>query len=127
MEFADAVYYEMFETLFGRENRQLELRMGFRYDIRISDFPNREKESRGQNADYFRVTTHIEYIKTLREKFFIIGCARNDAQLSALFEEEKCEYRWLLNGTDNPFREGDFRVARVRIDGRNAPSSAREH
>ena len=33
MEFADAIYYEMFETLFGRENRQLELRMGFRYDV----------------------------------------------------------------------------------------------
>ena len=121
MEFADAIYYEIFETLFGRENRQLELRMGFRYDIRISDFPNREKESRGPDADYFRVTTHIEYIKTLREKFFIIGCARNDAQLSALFEEEKCEYRWLLNGTDSPFSEGDFRVICVRVDGRNAP------
>jgi len=121
MEFADAIYYEMFETLFGRENRQLELRMGFRYDIRISDFPNGEKGVGGPDADYFRVTTHIEYIKTLRNKFFIIGCAQNDAQLSALFEEEKCEYRWLLNGTDNPFREGDFRVARVRINGRGMP------
>ncbi|MBW2651226.1 MAG: alanine racemase, partial [Deltaproteobacteria bacterium] len=121
MEFADAIYYEMFETLFGRENRQLELRMGFRYDIRISNFPDGEKESRGPDANYFRVTTHIEYIKTLRDKFFIIGCARNDAQLSALFEEEKCEYRWLLNGTDSPFREGDFRVARVRVDGGDVP------
>ncbi|MBW2648588.1 MAG: alanine racemase [Deltaproteobacteria bacterium] len=127
MEFADAIYYEMFETLFGRENRQLELRMGFRYDIRISDFPNGGKEARDPDADYFRVTTHIEYIKTLRDKFFIIGCARNDAQLSALFEEEKCEYRWLLNGTDNPLREGDFKVTRVRIDGRNAPVISAEN
>ena len=121
MEFADAIYYEMFETLFGRENRQLELRMGFRYDIRISDFPDGEKEARDPNEDYFRVTTHIEYIKTLRDKFFIIGCAQNDAQLSALFEEEKCEYRWLLNGTDSPFSEGDFKVARVRVNDRDAP------
>jgi len=127
MEFADAIYYEMFETLFGRENRQLELRMGFRYDIRISDFPDGEKGARGPDADYFRVTTHIEYIKTLRDKFFIIGCARNDAQLSALFEEEKCEYRWLLNGTDNPLREGDFSVARVRINGRDAPVISAEN
>ena len=121
MEFADAIYYEMFETLFGRENRQLELRMGFRYDIRISDLPDGEKGIGDSDSDYFRVITHIEYIKTLRDKFFIIGCARNDAQLSALFEEEKCEYRWLLNGTDSPFREGDFSVARVRVDGRDAP------
>ncbi|MCD6486152.1 MAG: alanine racemase [Syntrophobacterales bacterium] len=127
MEFADAIYYEMFETLFGRENRQLELRMGFRYDIKISDFPGGEEESRNTDAEYFRVTTHIEYIKTLRDKFFIIGCARNDAQLSALFEEEKCEYRWLLNGADNPFGEGDFSVARVRIDGRDAPVISAEN
>jgi alanine racemase len=127
MEFADALYYEMFETLFGRENRQLELRMGFRYDIRISDFPNGEKEFRGSNADYLRVTTHIEYIKTLRNKFFIIGCAQNDAQLSALFEEEKCEYRWLLNGTDSPFSEGDFRVICVRVDGRDVPVISAEY
>ena len=127
MEFADALYYEMFETLFGRENRQLELRMGFRYDIRISDFPNGEKEFRGPNADYLRVTTHIEYIKTLRNKFFIIGCAQNDAQLSALFEEEKCEYRWLLNGMDSPFSEGDFRVICVRVDGRDVPVISAEY
>lgn len=113
--FADAIYYEMFETLFGRENRQLELRMGFRYDIRISEPP-------GGGAGYFRVTTHIEYTKTLRDTLFIIGCARNNEQLSALFEEERCEYRWLLNGgTEGPFRAGDFSVSRVRIDGVDVP------
>ena len=121
MAFADAIYYEMLETLFGRENRQLELRMGFRYDIRISDFSDTEKRSHVPDADYFKIETHIEYVKTLRDTFFIIGCAQNDAQLSALFEEEKCEYRWLLNGMDNPLGEGDFRVTRVRIDGRDAP------
>ncbi|MEA2014157.1 MAG: hypothetical protein U9N38_02455, partial [Thermodesulfobacteriota bacterium] len=113
--------YEIFETLFGRETRQLELRMGFRYDVTISDIPSEEKQSGGRDAGYFNIITHIEYIKTFRNKFFIIGCAQNDAQLSALFEEEKCEYRWLLNGTDNSLKEGDFRVARVRIDGRDVP------
>ncbi|MBN2397255.1 MAG: alanine racemase [Deltaproteobacteria bacterium] len=120
-EFADAIYYEMFETLFGRENRQLELRMGFRYDIRIGEFPRGEGGPDDPGADYFRVTTHIEYVKTLRDTLFIIGCARNNEQLSALFEEEKCEYRWLLNGADGPFEEGDFRVARVAIDGVDVP------
>jgi len=120
-EFADAIYYEMFETLFGRENRQLELRMGFRYDIRIDEFPRGEGGPDDPGADYFRVTTHIEYVKTLRDTLFIIGCARNNEQLSALFEEEKCEYRWLLNGADGPFKEGDFRVARVAIDGVDVP------
>ena len=124
-EFADAIYYEMFETLFGRENRQLELRMGFRYDIRISnsaggDTPPGEETS-GPDEGYFRVTTHIEYTKTLRDTLFIIGCARNNEQLSALFEEEKCEYRWLLNGTDSPLMEGDFSVTRVAIDGSDVP------
>ncbi|MBW2673575.1 MAG: alanine racemase [Deltaproteobacteria bacterium] len=120
-EFADAIYYEMFETLFGRENRQLELRMGFRYDIRISEFSDGNTPL-GGDAGYFRVTTHIEYTKILRDALFIIGCARNNKQLSALFEEERCEYRWLLNGgTEGPFREGDFSVARVRVNGNDVP------
>ncbi|MDO9515469.1 MAG: alanine racemase [Syntrophales bacterium] len=113
-QFADAIYYEMFETLFGRENRQLELRMGFRYDIRISEHPD-------PDAVDFKVTTHIEYTKILRDTLFIIGCARNNEQLSALFEEEKCEYRSLLNGTDSPLMKGDFSVSRVRIDGADVP------
>ena len=119
--FADAIYYEMFETLFGKENRQLELRMGFRYDINISNFPDGERGTHDSVRDYFKVTTRIEYIKTLKDTFFIIGCARNNAQLSALFEEEKCEYRWLMNGTDSPLSESDFRVIRVRVDGRDVP------
>ena len=35
-ELGDAIYYEMFEALFGKEDRQLELRSCFRYDIRIA-------------------------------------------------------------------------------------------
>ncbi|HOO90002.1 MAG TPA: alanine racemase [Syntrophales bacterium] len=120
-EFADAIYYEMFETLFGRENRQLELRMGFRYDINISNFPDEEIGVHDPVREYFKVTTHIEYVKTLKDTFFIIGCAQNNAQLSALFEEEKCEYRWLLNGTDSSFNESDFKVIRVKVDGRDVP------
>ncbi len=114
--FADAIYYEMFETLFGKENRRLELRMGFRYDIRIGELHE-------PDGEYFKATTHIEYTKTLRDTRFIIGCARNEEQLSALFEEERCEYRWLLNGTNSPIpiREGDFRVTRVAIDGADVP------
>ena len=114
--FADAIYYEMFETLFGKENRQLELRMGFRYDIRIGELHE-------PDGEYFKATTHIEYTKTLKDTRFIIGCARNEEQLSALFEEERCEYRWLLNGTNSPIpiREGDFQVTRVAIDGADVP------
>ena len=120
--FADAIYYEMFETLFGRENRQLELRLGFRYDISIGELPE-------PGGDYFRATTHIEYTKTLRDTRFIIGCARNEEQLSTLFEEERCEYRWLLNGTNSPVpvREEDFQVARVEIDGADVPVISAEH
>ncbi len=120
-EFADAIYYEMFETLFGRENRQLELRMGFRYDIRVDALPPGDEGAPETGGDYFRIRTHIEYVKTLRDTFFIIGCARNDEQLSALFEEERCEYRWLLNGTDSPLMEGDFKVTRVAVDGEAVP------
>jgi len=38
-ELGNAIYYEMFETLFGNEDRRLELRSGFRYDIRIAKLP----------------------------------------------------------------------------------------
>jgi len=110
-ELGDAIYYEMFETLFGKENRQLELRTRFKYDINVSDDDYRK--------DYFNVTTHIEYTKTLRKSVFVIGCALNNEQLSALFEDERCEYRWLLNRGECLFKESDFKVDRVRIDGRD--------
>ncbi|MBE9546975.1 MAG: alanine racemase [Proteobacteria bacterium] len=108
-ELGNAIYYEMFETLFGKEDRQLELRTDFKYDINVTDDD--------LTGDYFKVTTHIEYTKTLRNSVFIIGCARNDKQLTALFDDGRCEYRWLLNRGEDLFRESDFKVNRVRVDG----------
>ncbi len=107
-ELGNAIYYEMFETLFGKKDRQLELRTDFKYDINVID------DDRTKN--YFTVTTHIEYTKTLRNNTFLIGCALNNKQLSVLFEDERCEYRWLLNPGEGLFRESDFNVNRVRVD-----------
>ena len=42
-ELGDAIYYEMFETLFGKEDRRLELRDNFRYRIRVEEFPLRRR------------------------------------------------------------------------------------
>ncbi|MBN2282309.1 MAG: alanine racemase [Deltaproteobacteria bacterium] len=120
VDLGDAIYYEMFETLFGREDRQLELRSGFIYDIRVSDIPPGEGDVR-TISDYFRVATHIEYTKVLRNPLFMIGCALNNTQLAALFEEEKCEYRWLIHGRNEEIGEADFTVAAVRIDGQAVP------
>lgn len=120
-DLGDAIYYEMFETLFGKENRQLELRTGFRYDISVSEFSPEEVRHNGMVRDYFKVTTHIEYRKNLRNSVFMIGCALTNQQLSALFEEERCEYRWLLNGMSTLVGENDFRVEGVRVDGMAIP------
>ncbi|MCX5836339.1 MAG: alanine racemase, partial [Deltaproteobacteria bacterium] len=120
-ELGNAIYYEMFETLFGKEDRQLELRTNFRYDIRISEFPRQEVLSDPLVADYFKVTTHIEYIKTLKNPIFMIGCASNDEQLAAFFEDKRCEYRWLLNRGEDLVMERDFKVSRVRIDHEDIP------
>ena len=118
-ELGNAIYYEMFETLFGKEDRRLELRSGFRYDISIA------KLSKAKNAassrDYLRVNTHVEYKKTFRDNIFMIGCASNNAQLAALFEDPRCEYRWLLNNGKDLVIDRDFTVERVRIDNENVP------
>ena len=116
IEMGDAIYYEMFETLFGKENRQLELREGFKYFIKVRNFSKEEQREDAAVRDYFKVSTHIEYTKVLRNDVFLIGCALNNEQLSALFEEERCEYRWLLPGRTDLFQERDFMVERVRID-----------
>ncbi len=119
-ELGNAIYYEMFETLFGKEDRQLELRSGFRYNIRIAQMPTRRKN--GANAEhYFRVSTRIEYKKTIRNNVFMIGCALNNSQLAKLFEDPRCEYRWLLSDGRNLIMERDFTVERVRVDGKNIP------
>jgi len=115
-EMGDAIFYEMFETLFGKEDRRLELRTNFRYDITVADFSAKEVKGDPEAVNYFKVTTHIEYTKTLRNNPFIIGCALNNQQLSELFEDPRCEYRWLLFGRDALFKESDFQVDRVCVD-----------
>jgi alanine racemase len=120
-ELGNAIYYEMFETLFGKVDRQLELRTNFRYTINIQEFPREEILSYHAAGDYFKVTTHIEYIKTIKNQIFMIGCALNDTQLAAFFNDKRCEYRWLLNRGDGLVMERDFRVNSVRIDNEDIP------
>ena len=118
-ELGDAIYYEMFETLFGKEDHQLELRSGFRYDITISALPETVEQKRRAGA-YFSLKTHVEYIKTIRSDVFMIGCASDSRQLAALIEDQRCEYRWILGGGDLVI-ERDFNVEKVRVDGEDIP------
>jgi len=118
-ELGDAIYYEMFETLFGKEDRQLELRSCFRYDITISQLPEALEPRRRSDA-YFQLRTHVEYKKTIRSDIFMIGCASDQGQLDALIEDEHCEYRWILGGDDLVI-ERDFTVEKMRIDGEDIP------
>jgi alanine racemase len=118
-ELGDAIYYEMFETLFGKEDRQLELRSSFRYDITIAPLPETAGHRRRTGA-YFSLKTHVEYIKTIRSDVFMIGCASDSEQLAALIEDEHCEYRWILGGADLVI-ERDFNVEKVCIDGEDIP------
>lgn len=122
-ELGDAIYYEMFETLFGKEDRQLELRTGFRYDIKIAQLPETTK-STSRFGSYFQVGAHIEYRKTIKNNVFMIGCALNNQQLSALLTDPRCEYRWLLGGGEELVMERDFHVERVRIDDEDIPITA---
>jgi len=118
-ELGNAIYYEMFETLFGNEDRRLELRSGFRYDIRIGRTPKTKGFKNSEN--YFRLSTHVEYKKIIRDNIFMIGCASSNAQLAALFEDPRCEYRWLLSDGNTLSLERDFTVERVRIDNKIVP------
>ncbi|MBN1364899.1 MAG: alanine racemase [Syntrophaceae bacterium] len=118
-ELGNAIYYEMFETLFGKEDSRLELRSCFRYDIRIAKLP--EVKNSSFSSSYLRVNIHIEYRKIIRDNIFMIGCASNNTQLAALFEAPLCEYRWLLSDGRNLSLEHDFTVRHVRIDGENIP------
>jgi alanine racemase len=119
-ELGNAIYYEMFETLFGKEDRQLELRSCFKYNIKIAQLPKVKKAAKNPDA-YFRVSTHIEYKKTIRNNIFMIGCALNNSQLAALFEDPRCEYRCLLSNGKDLVMERDFTVERVRIDNKDIP------
>jgi len=118
-ELGNAIYYEMFETLFGKEDRQLELRSCFRYDITIGHLPEVAEHRKRADA-YFQLKTHVEYKKTIRSDIFMIGCASDSAQLAALIEDEHCEYRWILGGDDLVI-ERDFTVEKMRIDGEDIP------
>ncbi|MCE5284177.1 MAG: alanine racemase, partial [Deltaproteobacteria bacterium] len=120
-ELGDAIYYEMFETLFGKEDRQLELRDDFRYAIRVQEFSLEKGTPDPPTRDYFRVTTRVEYTKALRNEMFMIGCALDNEQLAAFFEDKRCEYRWLLNRGEDLVPERDFRVNCVRIDQADVP------
>jgi alanine racemase len=120
-ELGNAIYYEMFETLFGKEDRQLELRSNFKYTINIAEFSKDDILRDHSAKDYFKVTTHVEYIKTIKNPIFMIGCALNDEQLAAFFDDKQCEYRWLLNRGDDLVIERDFRVDRVRFDNEDIP------
>ncbi len=118
-ELGNAIYYEMFETLFGKEDRRLELRSGFRYNIRIAKLPKTKNSA--SSKDYLHVTTHIEYKKIIRDSIFMIGCASNNAQLASLFEDPRCEYRWLMSSGKDLVMDRDFTVERVSIDDENIP------
>jgi alanine racemase len=120
-ELGDAIYYEMFETLFGKEDRQLELRNDFRYRIQVTEFAPDEGVPDTLRRDYFKVTTHVEYTKAIRNAHFMIGCALDNEQLASFFEDKLCEYRWLLNRGEDLVPERDFRVNGVRIDGEDIP------
>ena len=126
-ELGDAIYYEMFETLFGKGDRQLELRTDFRYDIKVAEFTAEERNLDPQAGEFFKMTTHIEYCKAIRSEIFFIGCAQNNEQLAALFQDPRCEYRWLLSRGDNQVMERDFQIVHVAIDGESIPLIRSEH
>lgn len=118
-ELGDAIYYEMLETLFGKEDRSLELRENFRYFINVCD---RHDENEYGKRDYLKFTTRIEYRKVLRSERFIIGCALNREQLASFFEDPRCEYRWLMDERDRELNVTDnFHVASVTVDNITVP------
>ncbi len=120
-ELGDAIYSEMFEILFGKNDSRLDLRSDFRYDVTFSNFSAVEIADSPDRANFFKVTTHVEYVKELRNIQLIIGCAFDKKQLDALFENSLCEYRWLLN-RHKPFgTDIEFSVKKVSIEGKSLP------
>ena len=120
-ELGDAIYSEMFEILFGKNDRRLDLRNNFRYVVTFSEFSAAEIARAPDRENCFKVTTHIEYAKELRNSQFMIGCAFNEEQLTALFENSLCEYRWQLNSEEGTGKEIDFTVKDVLIDNERIP------
>jgi alanine racemase len=120
-EFGDAIYYAILESLFGKDDRQLELRSNFRYDIRLEEFSAAEISADPTCRKYFKVITKVAYRKILTADTFMIGCAENNEQLALLLEDPRCEYRWLLNSDGELQASRDFRIERVRIDDAEIP------
>jgi alanine racemase len=120
-EFGDAIYYAMLETLFGKDDRQLELRSNFRYDIRLEEFSTTEMAADPTCRNYLKVLTKVAYRKTLIANIFMIGCAETNEQLTFLLEDPRCEYRWLLKSEGELRADRDFRIQRVRIDDEEIP------
>lgn len=120
-EFGDAIYFAMLETLFGKDDRQLELRSNFCYEISLEEFTAIEVASDPTCNKYFKVITRVEYRKALTSDIFMIGCAENNEQLALLLNEPRCEYRWLLNSEDKLRVAQDFCIQRLRIDGADIP------
>lgn len=115
-EFGDAIYYTMLETLFGKEDRQLELRRDFKYEIDMAEFSVDEVAVNPLYRDHLKITTHVEYHKILNSDAFFIGCADNSEQLAAFLEDPRCEYRWLLDSGGELEANRDFHIQRVCID-----------
>ncbi len=122
-EFGDAIYYTILETLFGKEDRQLELRSNFRYDIALEEFSaSGAEEDEPAPQDYYHVTTQVQYNKILKSNVFMIGCAESDEQLAALLEDQECEYRWLLStGRGDLHAARDFSIRQVRVNDEEVP------
>ena len=57
----------------------------------------------------------------LKNDVFMIGCAADNKQLSELFEDPLCEYRWLLGAAKGADIARDFSVENVRVDNRKIP------
>lgn len=121
-ELGNAIYSEMFEILFGKNDRRLDLRRDFSYDIVFSNFTPEEIAAHPEHADFFRATTRIEYTKELRDSRLMIGCAFDEQELAALFDNSLCEYRWLLSRNPGSRLDAeDFIVKKVRINGKSLP------
>ena len=120
-DLGNAIYSEMFEILFGKNDGLLDLRNDFRYDIFFNEFSAEEISHSTGRKNCFKLTTRVQYTKEIRNSLFMIGCAFDSEQLSALFENNQCEYRWLLNRDNAALVETDFRVKQVIIDGEEIP------
>jgi len=76
----------------------------------------------GSGGTTFKVTTHVEYTKALRNAHFVIGCAKDNEQLASFFEDKQWRIPLALEwGGKSLVAERDFRVNRVRVNGADVP------